>query len=260
MLISSNTGHQANLLGTDLLLQLDPKDPLLKLAKVIPWSTLDNAFAKHYCQNLGRPTKPIRLMSGLLILKQLENLTDEKLILECKRIPYYQAFFGLTEFSNKQPCDSSELTHFRNRIGTEVVELLFKLSVQLHGNGALEDALNIDKIVQEMNITYPTDGKLAIKIINRLNKLAKLYRVHKIYSMHEPDVNCIGKGKDHKPYEYDNRVSIAATATSNIIECCKRIATIEPIIGHLKSNFGLSRNFLKGTADDHINLLMSAIT
>jgi IS5 family transposase len=31
----------------------------------------------------------------------------------------------------------------------------------------------IDTTVQEKNITYPTDAKLAIKIINRLNKLAK---------------------------------------------------------------------------------------
>jgi len=31
--------------------------------------------------------------------------------------------------------------------------------------------------VQEKNITYPTDGKLAIKIINRLNKLAKAYGI-----------------------------------------------------------------------------------
>jgi IS5 family transposase len=40
---------------------------------------------------------------------------------------------------------------------------------------------------------------------------------NKIYSLHEPDVYCIGKGKDHKPYEYGNKVSIAATAKSNII-------------------------------------------
>ena len=33
--------------------------------------------------------------------------------------------------------------------------------------------VNIDTTVQEKNITYPTDTKLAIKIINRLNKLAK---------------------------------------------------------------------------------------
>ena len=40
---------------------------------------------------------------------------------------HLQAFCGLTEFSNKQACDYSELTQFRNRIGTEDVELLFKL-------------------------------------------------------------------------------------------------------------------------------------
>ncbi len=28
---------------------------------------------------------------------------------------------------------------------------------------------------------------------------------------------CIGKGKDHKQYEYGNKVSIAATATTNIV-------------------------------------------
>lgn len=31
---------------------------------------------------------------------------------------------------------------------------------------------------------------------------------HKIYSLHEPDVLCICKGKDHKKYEFGNKVSI----------------------------------------------------
>jgi hypothetical protein len=34
---------------------------------------------------------------------------------------------------------------------------------------------------------------------------------------------------------------------------CKRRAAIEPIIGHLKSNFRLSRNLLKGQVGDEIN-------
>lgn len=111
MLIPSSTGHQTNLFGTDLIQQLDPSDPLLGLAQVIPWQELDQTFARHYTQGLGRPAKPIRLMVGLLILKQLENLSDGQVVLSWKRNPYYQAFCGLTEFSNKLPCDSSELAH-----------------------------------------------------------------------------------------------------------------------------------------------------
>ena len=34
------------------------------------------------------------------------------------------------------------------------------------------------------------------------------YDGHKIYSLHEPDVLCIGKGKDHVKYEFGNKVSI----------------------------------------------------
>jgi len=39
---------------------------------------------------------------------------------------------------------------------------------------------------------------------------------------------------------------------------CRRRAAIEPIIGHLKSDFRLSRNFLKGVIGDEINVLMAA--
>jgi len=151
---------------------------------------------------------------------------------------------------------------------------------------------------------------------------------NKFYSLHEPAVYCIGKGKDHKQYEYGNKVSIASTAKTNIIvgvvshesnihdnhtlpdilshversrgkevkqavcdrgyrgkktwgtteiilpasplqrdnryqrdkkrKRCRRRAAIEPIIGHLKTDFRLTRNFLKGIAGDNINLLMAA--
>jgi len=39
---------------------------------------------------------------------------------------------------------------------------------------------------------------------------------------------------------------------------CRRRAAIEPVIGHLKADFRLARNFLKGTAGDLINALLAA--
>ncbi|MDR4513929.1 hypothetical protein [Nitrosomonas sp.] len=76
MLTPSKTFHQPSLFETDLLLQLDPTDPLLKLSTVIPWHVFDGALSIHYTEGIGSPSKPIRLMVGLLILKQLESLSD----------------------------------------------------------------------------------------------------------------------------------------------------------------------------------------
>ena len=38
----------------------------------------------------------------------------------------------------------------------------------------------------------------------------------------------------------------------------RRRAAIEPVIGHLKSDFRLGKNFLKGSVGDSINLMMAA--
>jgi hypothetical protein len=46
----------------------------------------------------------------------------------------------------------------------EGFNLIFKMSVALHGKQAQESTVSIDTTVQEKNITYPTDAKLAIKI------------------------------------------------------------------------------------------------
>ena len=76
-----------------------------------------------------------------------------------------------------QPCDSSDLVYFRKRIGTEGMKVIFGMSVGLHGEAANEKQVIADTTVQENNITYPTDGKLAIKIINHLIKIAKKEKI-----------------------------------------------------------------------------------
>ena len=74
MLSQSPQHHQTNLFGSDLLMQLDPNDPLLQLASVIPRQDFEEAFSKYYTKNVGAPSKPIRLMVGLLLLKSLSYL------------------------------------------------------------------------------------------------------------------------------------------------------------------------------------------
>ncbi len=98
MLRRSSTIHQPNLFETDLLVQLDLNDPLLKLASAIPWQEFEESPSIHYTATTGAPSKPIRLMVGLLILKRLESLNNESVVLQWKRNPYYQAFCGMKEF------------------------------------------------------------------------------------------------------------------------------------------------------------------
>ena len=38
---------------------------------------------------------------------------------------------------------------------------------------------------------------------------------HKLYSIHEPDVVCLAKGKPHRPYEFGCKVSVSTTARDN---------------------------------------------
>jgi len=72
MCSSSTNKQQLSFFGEDLLNQLDPYDPLLKLASVISWQELEDEFQKYYYHK-GTPSKPVRLMVGLLLLKQLET-------------------------------------------------------------------------------------------------------------------------------------------------------------------------------------------
>ena len=287
--------HIAPSLFSSLSDMLNQSHPLYKLADKIDWAKFDTAFAPLYCQNNGRPAKPIRLMCGLLILKHLRNLSDESLVEQWSENAYYQYFCGMPEFVPGAPCASSELVHFRNRIGEKGIELIFQESIRVNNeedDDRHHDVSFIDSTVQEKNITYPTYAKLHKKIVRKVlgivhelglplrqsytfvlkrvyrdqrfrnhpknrnkalkadrklrtiagrlvrelkrnlgehslyNKLIERFeailaqRRHsgkKIYSIHEPDVQCISKGKEHKKYEFGNKVSIIRSATGIIL-------------------------------------------
>jgi len=106
-------------------------------------------------------------MVGLMILKQLENLSDERVIEAWVRNSYYQAFCGEAHFQWKFPCDPTDLVYFRKRIGEEGARLIFEASVTLHGDAAKEVEVTVDTTVQKKNITFPADVKLLTKVIKR---------------------------------------------------------------------------------------------
>ncbi len=270
--------------------QLSHRHPLYILAHKVDWVMFEKAFAKHYADE-GRPAKPIRQMVSLLMLKHIRNLSDEGVVEQWMENVYYQCFSGEKMYACGEPCEASELVHFRNRIGEEGIELIFKESIRINGKDGREQEATVDTTVQEKNITYPTDNKLHRKIIKKcvaiadgeqielrqsysqtLKKLGKQQRfrnhpknhkrarkadrkvktiagrlvrelerklsadlhadelalfkkvltqkrhdANKIYSLHEPHVQCISKGKEHKKYEFGSKVSLITTKKSGVI-------------------------------------------
>lgn len=404
MIGKSPQDNQEDLFREKLSEMLDPRKPLYKLADEIPWEDFEQEFHQYYREDFGAPSKPIRLMVSLMIFKQLYNLSDEAVVEKWTENPYYQYFSGEIYFNWKLPCVPTDLTKFRKRIGKEGVEKILKLSIDLHGEDALERVVVVDTTVQEKNITYPTDIKLHKKIIEKCRNIAskegielrqsytrtvpKLIRdqrlkrhpktrkqarksarkmktiagrltreirrklpsskqlnyskeleifekilsqqrkdKNKIYSIHENEIYCIAKGKSHKKYEFGTKVSFALTAHTGIVvsainfeknvydghtmpdvikqikkltggtpeiavcdrsykspkkfmntiilspkklgktvsdytkrkirKLFRRRAGIEPVIGHIKNDHRMARNYLKGTAGDHINAMMA---
>ncbi|MEO8861807.1 MAG: transposase, partial [Ginsengibacter sp.] len=151
--------------------QLSHNHPLYVLANKINWEIFDEAFSKLYSDE-GRPAKPIRLMVSLLILKHIRNISDESVVEQWFENIYYQYFGGEKSYACGMPCEASELVHFRNRIGDEGIELIFKESIRVNGKDGQEQQATTDTTVQEKNITYPTDNKLHRKIIKKCIAIA----------------------------------------------------------------------------------------
>jgi IS5 family transposase len=168
-----------------------------------------------------------------------------------------------------------------------------------------------------------------LHLASRVLEQNRHQRGRKVYSLHAPEVECIGKGKAHMPYEFGVKVSLATTLnrskggqfalhakalpgnpydghtlatvipemeqtigneidrlladagyrghnaplshkfrvftagqkrrmTPAIKRELKRRAAIEPVIGHIKNEHRMGRNYLAGTTGDAINAILAA--
>jgi transposase, IS5 family len=50
---------------------------------------------------------------------------------------------------------------------------------------------------------------LPLALARRVRDQRRRDRGRKVYALHAPEVECIGKGKPHKPYEFGGKVSVA---------------------------------------------------
>lgn len=210
---------------------VDPNNKWCKLSATINWKHLEETFIIKYSLK-GRPAKDIRLMCSLLIIKQIENLSDEAVVEAWKQNPYYQYFSGMEYFSWELPCDPTSLIKFRQRIGIEGVEAIFKESVSVNGEEALEKEVIGDTTVQEKNITYPTDTKLHLKIITRCLKIAKAEDV-KLRQSYKRTVHKLkgqsrfGKGKKQKLLKRNAQRQIKTIARRLVNELYRKLLCIE---------------------------------
>ncbi len=172
MIGKTDKKKQRDLFRPMLIDFINDQHELVLLADKIDWDYFEKEFSGFYSQ-LGRPSMPIRLMVGCLMLKRIYNLGDETLVEAWVRDPYMQYFCGMLHFEHKFPCDPSDFVHFRKRIGDNGVEKIFTYSVLIHGRKAHENLVLSDTTVQENNTTFPTDAKLAKRVIDKCNDLAK---------------------------------------------------------------------------------------
>ena len=109
---------------------LDPNHSLFKLANEINWDVFCEEFGNLYCPNNGRPGIPIRVVVGLLYLKEMYNESDENVVKKFVENPYWQWFCGFQHFQHKFPCDPSVLSRWRKRVGPTGMEKLLKETIE----------------------------------------------------------------------------------------------------------------------------------
>lgn len=193
----------------------------------------------------------------------------------------------------------------------------------------------LGRVIRDIERKIKDKGDLEARFAGELHRARRVHKQQrgqrgpKVYSLHAPEVECIGKGKPHKPYEFGVKVSVATPVkhskggqfvahvmalpgnpydghslakvipsieqllgnsperfiadagykghkappayrlkvytsgqkrgvTPAIKRELKRRSAVEPVIGHLKAEHRMGRNFLAHAHGDAINAVLAA--
>ncbi len=65
---------------------------------------------------------PVRVALGALIIQERLGIDDRETIQQILENPYLQYFLGLPGYQNRRPFQASLMTHFRKRLGSDVIQ------------------------------------------------------------------------------------------------------------------------------------------
>ncbi len=167
MLGRSDKNPQLNLTGVPMIHFIDPAHELCHLAKKINWDDVEKEFSQYYSTK-GAPSVPVRIMVGLILLKQVYGFSDKNSLLHWLENPYWQHFCGQVYFRHKPPFYYSDFSHFRKRIGNDGNTRIAELGNDVFGSAMQKGMKNTGK--------HPrAKGNMIARSINRLgNYLVKI--------------------------------------------------------------------------------------
>lgn len=201
---------------------------------------------KHGAKAARKASKKIKIIAGRLIREIARKLRLERLGIYLPKLKLYQRVLSQKRedsdkiYSLHEPdvkCYSKGKEHKRFEFGSKASILIDQQSCIIMGAFNFTQPLHDSRTLPEVLEQYERlNGKQATEVyVDRGYKGIKQYKESKIYLPH-PDKN-ISKQQRKKH--------------------SKRSA-IEPVIGHLKQDYRLCRNFLKGIPGDNINVILSA--
>lgn len=102
--------------------KLNPENRWVKLSQLIPWDQIELQYVDAFKSPVrGEKALPVRVALGSLIIKERLGLSDRETTLQIMENPYLQYFIGHTEFVDAEPFHHSLMTHFRQRLGPEII-------------------------------------------------------------------------------------------------------------------------------------------
>lgn len=103
--------------------RLNENNRWCQLALLIPWSQIEDEYAKLFkpVSNGGETAVSIRMALGALLIQEKLGTSDRDTVENITENPYMQYMIGLPGFQQQPPFDPSLMTHFRKRLGPDVL-------------------------------------------------------------------------------------------------------------------------------------------